>query len=592
MSAKNQTINTNDTTTILLKDAEYGLIRTSYIEFSPLNYRKYFSEDSLNAFAAELKQHGMISPVTLRLRTDGKYELVAGERRLRAARIAGLEAIPSAIVTLSDEQVIEIQLAENIQRENPHPMQEAQGIGQLQQQGKTIEEIAARLGKSKQFVYARLKLLLLTESFQEMLLADAITLNEAFKISSLSAESQTDFFKEHCTKWKKDKTFNLDDLDWYLTQYRYDLKKAPFNIKDKALVAEAGACTNCPSNSGSLKTLFPELAKQAVCSNKQCYNNKCQIHFLNLLATNIDAYQPTALIYFNQINEQQEKMLQLIPAAAELPRYNYPEITTIQKPETPDKEDYSYGEEEELDEQEFNQAMDDYYTQLESYNLHVKSGHYQVALLIDNKTFAPVYFNLEKPKQTGSRQQTISAKEVQAAIKEGTVTTDILLAEIERLKEKENRSEQLDKEKVHLTIHSQFTETVNKPENNKSLTEADKIVARLIIFQSLNYNSRKQVAENLFSAKDTKSNETFYNRLAGLSNQEYAYLIRMAICSKSDSKFPGIDTGHFLFQLAKSAGFNVAAIEKEQDVRIKERKEKLKVKLKDLKKQADKLKVK
>src|SRR5215831_11451056 len=174
--------------TPLLNDTNFINIKTDDIEFSPLNYRKYFSEESLQQFAEELKQHGIISPVMIRNSSNGKckYELVAGERRLRAARIAGLQTVPAAIVSLTDEQVIEIQLSENLQRENPHPMHEAQAIGQMQATGKTIDEIAVRLGKSKQFVYTRLKLLSLIDFFQEMLLAGVISLQEALQIASLS----------------------------------------------------------------------------------------------------------------------------------------------------------------------------------------------------------------------------------------------------------------------------------------------------------------------------------------------------------------------------------------------------------------------
>ena len=111
--------NANSQTAILLKDAEYKHVKTEDIDFSPLNYRKYISEEALQQFAQELKQHGIISALTLRPLSSNRYELVAGERRLRAARLAGLTLVPAAIVTLTDEQVIEIQLAENLQREDP-----------------------------------------------------------------------------------------------------------------------------------------------------------------------------------------------------------------------------------------------------------------------------------------------------------------------------------------------------------------------------------------------------------------------------------------------------------------------------------------
>lgn len=110
---------------------QFKNIPVADIDYSPLNYRKYFSQPDLENFAAELVQHGIISPLTVRLMPSGRFELVAGERRLRAAVIARLKEVPAMVKTLSDEEVIEIQLAENIQRENPHPMHEAQAIGQM-----------------------------------------------------------------------------------------------------------------------------------------------------------------------------------------------------------------------------------------------------------------------------------------------------------------------------------------------------------------------------------------------------------------------------------------------------------------------------
>lgn len=579
----------------LLRDAELATIKTDDIDFSPLNYRKYFSEQALQDFAEELKQHGIISQLTLRPGKGNKYELVAGERRLRAARIAGLVTVPAAIVSLTDEQVIEIQLSENLQRENPHPMHEAQAIGQMQSTGKTIDEIATRLGKSKQFVYSRLKLLSLTDAFQEMILANVISLQEALQIASLSVESQTEFFEEHCSKWKKDKNFRLYNLDYYLNHYRYDLKNAPFNTKDKHLVPEAGACNVCPSNSATLKSLFPEIAKQAVCSNKECYNNKCNIHFIAALSNAIETYQPVALLFNNQLTDMAEKIIGLVPCATALPRYNAYDITVIQKPALPDKEDYTDYDTGEPDEDEFNAAMESYYSELEAYNLHVKSGHYAVGVFLGNKEFISVYFSMEKPRLNRTGGQTVTAKEVQEAIKTGTATPDLLQAEIERIKQREKRAEELDREKVQLTVHSSFSEFAQKAENNTKLTKADQTGARLVIYQSLDYHSKQEVHKTLLTGKGkkaVKTNKDLFERLGNLSNGEIAYLIRMAVCGKSDSKYPNQEPGYFLYRMATEAGIPVKEIEEAQIQKRNERKEKQKVKIQELQKKLNGLKKK
>ncbi len=583
-------------TTALLRDADFANIKTDDIDFSPLNYRKYFSEEALQNFAEELKQHGIISPLTVRVVSNSnRYELVAGERRLRAARIAGLQTVPAAIVSLTDEQVIEIQLAENLQRENPHPMHEAQAIGQMQQTGKTIDEIAARLGKSKQFVYTRLKLLSLIESFQEMILADVISLQEALQIAALSPESQTEFFTEHCTKWKKQKNFEIYNLDYYLNRYRYDLKNAPFNTKDKTLVPEAGACVGCPSNSATLKSLFPDMAKQSVCSNKECYNNKCSLHFIAALSNAINTYQPVALLYNNQLTDMAEKIIGLIPGATELPRHNAQEITVIEKPALPDKEDYTDYDTGEPDEDEFNAAMESYYSELEAYNLHIKSGHYSIAIFLGNKEFSPVYFSMEKPKPSRNGGQTITAKEVQEAIKTGSATPELLQAEIDRIKQREKRAEELDREKVQLTVHNSFSEFAKKPENNTKLTKADHTGARLIIYQSLDYHNKQEVNKTLLTGKGkkaVKNDKDLFERLGSLSNSEFAYLIRMAVCCKSDSKYPHQEAGYFLYRMATDAGIPVSTIEQGQTQKREERKAKQEVKIQELKKKMNSLKKK
>lgn len=466
----------------------------------------------------------------------------------------------------------------------------------MQKTGKTIDEIAARLGKSKQFVYTRLKLLTLIEAFQEMVFANVISLQDSLQIATLSETSQQEFFDDHCRKWKKDKKFQLYNLDYYLNQYRYDLKGAPFNIKDKKLVPEVGACTTCPSNSATLKTLFPDYAKQAVCSNKECYNNKCSVHFMIALGNAIGIYQPAALLYNNQLTEMAASMINLIPGASELPQYNYHEVSVIEKPECPDREDFTYDDEDNapyVDEDEFNSAMDDYYKELEVYNLHVESGHYKIALVIDSKEFAPVYFSLEKPRQYKAGGQTVTAKEVQAAIKAGNASPELLEAEIERITQREQRAEELDADKIQLTVHKQFSEFVAEPANNTSLTEADKIGARLIIYQSLDYHAKQQVSSLLFPEKEEiyrENCEEVYEMLKNLTEQQFSYLIRMAIIAKSESKYPKQEAGYFLFQMAKEAGVPVAVIENEQQQKATDRKERQEEKIKELEKKIKKLK--
>ncbi|MEP7129167.1 MAG: ParB/RepB/Spo0J family partition protein, partial [Chitinophagales bacterium] len=319
----------NTKTAALPMPGESKNIPVSEIDFSPLNYRKLISKTDLENFAEELALHGIISPLTVRLLPSGRYELVAGERRLRAATIAKFKEVPVVIKPLTDEQVIEIQLAENLQRENPHPMNEAFGISQMLNTYKTIDDIATRLGKSKGFIYTRIKLLSLIEAIQEMFIADIFSVKEAVDIAALSAESQQHFFESHCADWKEEDQFVMVGLDDFLYQYQNDLRDAPFDTKNKKLLPEVGACTTCAYNSATLRSLFPEMDKEAFCTNPQCYENKCNAHSSILLTAALHQYQPEALVFSGAPDDTMLKTISLYPHGNDLPHYQYQAISVM-----------------------------------------------------------------------------------------------------------------------------------------------------------------------------------------------------------------------------------------------------------------------
>lgn len=566
------------------------------IEFSPLNYRKYFRQEGLETFAAELKLHGIISPLTVRKLENGKFQLVAGERRLRAARIAKLQTVPVIIRELTDEQVTEIQLAENLQRENPHPLDEANAVKLMQDTGKTIDEIALRLGKPKQFIYIRLKLLNLIEPIREMFFAEVINLQQSLTIATISQEGQTAFFNEHCTKWKQ-KNFSLPNLEWYLRPYRYDLRNAPFDTKNKKLIPEVGACTGCQFNSASVKILFPDYAKQAICSNTSCYNNKCTASLRIGLINGLQEFQPVALLFNGLPSDKMVELLKLIPEAESLTRHDYNEITILEQPEEPQQEDYMFDDDEEgekLDRKAFYTATQDYKEELKTYDKSIKSGKYEKGLLEKGGEFYMVYFSLDKPQRntydSGGRQTTM--KVVQEAIKSGTATKELLDSAIDGIKQRETRAKEIDRDKVQKTVHQEFEEKACDPAAIKRLTDCDKVAARLLVYQSLDYSGREKVNIVLFkkvTGYGKQSSEKFYEALKSLTDAQYSYLIRMALAGKSDSKFPNSETGITLYRVAEAGGIDVKKIETDQQDKADARAGRVKDRLKDLQKRKGKL---
>lgn len=137
--------------------------------------RKEFNEDALQELADSIKQFGVIEPLVV-VKRKGYYELIAGERRWRAARLAGLKEVPVVIKDYDDQQIVEIALIENIQREDLNPIEEAHAYERLIQEfNLTQDEVAERVSKSRTTVTNALRLLKLTEKVQQMLIDDMLS---------------------------------------------------------------------------------------------------------------------------------------------------------------------------------------------------------------------------------------------------------------------------------------------------------------------------------------------------------------------------------------------------------------------------------
>ncbi len=159
--------------------------------------RKQFDEEALTELSNSIAQHGVLQPLLVRPMPDGGYQLVAGERRWRASRMAGLTEVPVVIRDLTDSQVAELALVENLQRENLNPLEEANGYKELSEKfGYTQEKIAEIVGKSRPSIANALRLLNLPESVQEMVSSGSLSMGHARAILSLEDDKmKTDLAK-------------------------------------------------------------------------------------------------------------------------------------------------------------------------------------------------------------------------------------------------------------------------------------------------------------------------------------------------------------------------------------------------------------
>ncbi|MBU5477517.1 ParB/RepB/Spo0J family partition protein [Eubacterium sp. MSJ-21] len=172
-TSKQQKTNTVAKTEVVKKTEQ--TLNINRIEPNKNQPRKEFNEDALQELADSIKQFGVIEPLVV-VKRKGYYELIAGERRWRAARLAGLKEVPVVIKDYDDQQIVEIALIENIQREDLNPIEEAHAYERLIQEfNLTQDEVAERVSKSRTTVTNALRLLKLTEKVQQMLIDDMLS---------------------------------------------------------------------------------------------------------------------------------------------------------------------------------------------------------------------------------------------------------------------------------------------------------------------------------------------------------------------------------------------------------------------------------
>lgn len=189
-------IRENNDSEIMSKNAVVEL-RVTEIESNKEQPRKYFNDDALESLEESILEHGVVQPIIVRKLEHG-YQIVAGERRWRASRKAGLKTIPAIVKDFSDVEVMEVALIENIQREDLNPIEEALAYESLlQDYNMTQEVISKRIGKSRPSIANSIRLLSLDSDIKDMLICGKITSGHARALLSIdSSEKRLDIAKK------------------------------------------------------------------------------------------------------------------------------------------------------------------------------------------------------------------------------------------------------------------------------------------------------------------------------------------------------------------------------------------------------------
>lgn len=256
----------------------FTLLDIATLKPSPTNPRKRLG--SIDDLVESIRAQGILQPIVARARAKG-YEIVCGHRRTEAARVAGLAKIPAVVRDLSDEQVLEAQLVENLERADMHPLEEAEAIhAMLQRPGWTQQRVAEKIGRSVVFVAQRVQLLTLSPKCRKALDEEKISVGVALELARIgNPKTQDEALLEIRPEWS-DGVPTVEKARRVIQErFRLQLGKATFDTADATLVPAAGACSTCPKRTGNQASLFPDIKSPDLCTDPICFRSKLDATF-------------------------------------------------------------------------------------------------------------------------------------------------------------------------------------------------------------------------------------------------------------------------------------------------------------------------
>lgn len=309
--------------------ASFREIPVSQIVPSPFQLRKNFEDSALQELAESIKAKGVLEPILVRPREAGftvrppsngsslwyvrnrhgvtmspceteadaieevrrfntSFELVAGERRWRASKLAGLSTIPAIVRELSDKEAAEIGAIENLQRKDLDPIEEAEGFKMLiEGHGYTPESLAEKLSKSKSYIYGVVKLCGLPEVARAAVCAGTLPISTAQLIGRIPNEKlRAKAAAEIVTpQYSPDEPLSFRQAKQKIENFfMKELKGSPFDKSDAKLLPEAGACITCPKLTGNNREEFPD-GRADMCTDPGCFAKKISAHEQNRVET-------------------------------------------------------------------------------------------------------------------------------------------------------------------------------------------------------------------------------------------------------------------------------------------------------------------
>ena len=265
------------------------------------NPRKVYDPAKTEELAAGIRVRGILEPLVVRPRErDGVegYEIVCGERRYRAAMLAGLLHVPAVVRELDDREALECAVSENGDREPLHPLEEADAFITLHMTyNESAEDIATRFGVTVRLVHQRLSLAALCQEGRDAFREGVLSWGSALRIARLSSQD----YQREAVEWVKvqralrmahggDPGVSATEAGrWIVWRYHLRLDRAPFDVADGALLAGVGPCGTCPKNTDAQRALFEEELGFAECTDPVCFSRKKEASWQRVAAAHVEA---------------------------------------------------------------------------------------------------------------------------------------------------------------------------------------------------------------------------------------------------------------------------------------------------------------
>jgi len=461
----------------------------------PLQPRKTFKKEALKGLSESIAEHGVLQPITVRKSGKG-YVVVMGERRYRASKLAGKKTIPAIIREYDNNDVLEVQIIENLQRQDVEPTEEAEAIEFLSKKYASTE-IAKRLGRGDNFVRQRLKLAGLIEGFKHFVRSGEMTISLGVGVALFEPEEQQMMLDA------LEGEFNANQIKRMIDNQTYTLDKAPFDLEDKKLIARAGACTLCPFNAANQGNLFGD--GKMVCTKSTCFESKKLKSFFNL----IERVKKENVLLIPDIRTYwaDDESNQLIISQMEkqgLTVHLFDDVDIIEQPVQPTtasvKEEYFDEEATEKDiQEELDEALETYNEELQEYNKAQENGFVKGILFYRN-SYAHIEVFVKIKEASDSKPDARSLPLEKRKMEDCTPEEQITKINDKEIRKKDIENNKQFEEVVKMVRESNYVDT------KKTLSTDEMVAFSISLYENnLHYVDRQKLFKDFYGNTSKKS---------------------------------------------------------------------------------------